>query len=805
MNQICFHCGLPVSTTIYTTVINHIQRTMCCAGCQAVAQSIVEFGFADYYDTRSGFASTAKEFEIVPPELRLYDAAENQTLHADDTHYQQASLTLENLRCPACIWLIERRLMRLPGVITAEVNATTERLQVHWQSQLCKLSDILAALRAIGYIAYPFDAIHHNTLLERTHKKLFRQLFVAGLSMMQVMMYAVPAYLVSDGSIDHHMNQLMRWAGLLLTLPALLYSAQPFFQGAWQDIKNRMPGMDIPVVLGILAAFTGSVVATWQGHGEVYFDSVTMFIFFLLGSRYMELKARRNASSALNKLLHALPESALRITHYPQSSATEIVAPAKLREGDVILIQPGKAIPTDCVVLGGTSEVDVSLLTGESLPQLKSVDSLLPGGAVNITQPLVARVTQPVDRSTLSTLLGLVQRAGQSKPRLLLWADRVAAWFVVALLLLSVTVFFLWQWLDPTRAWSIAIAVLVVSCPCALSLATPTALATAMNRLLQRHILVVQSHVLETLQRATHLILDKTGTLTTGRPTLQSIVPLSNLSTDDCLKIASALEQSSSHPLAQAILNAAQVTLNATQKLTAEQIQHYVGQGIEASVNGVTYRLGKHAFVRVLNSTIADEQQAPVETTSLYLACSAGMLARFDIADPIRPEAFAVVEYFRSQNKKLILLSGDRQPIAQHVAQQLRIDTAIGDCLPEDKLAYVQNLQKNGAVVAMVGDGINDAAVLQAANVSFAMGSGTALAQLHADCVLLSGQLSSLSEADQVASKTFSVIRQNLFWAMLYNCVAIPAATLGWINPWVSAVGMSLSSAFVVLNALRLR
>lgn len=773
---------------------------MCCPGCQAVAQSIVDFGFTDYYDTRTGFATTATEHELVPPELRLIDKEKNSE---DDTEIEEAIYSVQNIRCAACVWLIERRFALLPGVLSAEVNATTERLHIRWKSKSCQASDILITLRSIGYNAFLFNSEQHSEQLERTRKLLFRRLFIAGLAMMQVMMYALPAYLATD--IDADMTQLMRWASLLLTLPAVIYAAQPFFRGAWQDIKNRLPGMDVPVALGITAAFSASSEATWRGNGEVYFDSVTMFIFLLLCSRYLELSARRKAASALDNLQHALPASATRMTRFPLTNEMELVAAAQLGVDDVIQIKPGEVVPADCLVLKGDSTVDLSLLTGECLPQPKYPGETIPGGAVNIAQPLVARVTHSVDQSTLSVLIGLINRAGLGKPHLALWADRVAAWFVAALLIFSVIVFFVWQWIDPARAWPIAIAVLVVSCPCALSLATPTALAAATNRLLRKGILVVQPHVLEKLQRATHIVFDKTGTLTQGQPVLQQLVPLSDTSNVACLGIAAAMEQSSNHPLAQAILRAAAAadTSAVGKNWVVDDVQHSVGQGIEARVDGVLYRLGTRNFVEPERAFSGKESSN--EFTSVFLASNTNLLARFDIADAVRPEAFSVVDHFQQQGKTCILLSGDRQQIAESVANQLAIKTVFGDCLPEDKLAFVQQLQKEGAIVAMIGDGINDAAVLRAADVSFAMGGGAALAQTNADCVLLSKQLSSLTEADNIAAKTLRIIRQNLVWASLYNVLAIPAAALGLINPWLSAIGMSLSSVVVVLNALRLR
>ena len=805
----CFHCGLPApQPTRWTAAIDDVIQPMCCPGCQAVAISIVANGLSAYYHTRDGFSSTAS---LIPAELTLYDAPAMAHAFGTEADCCDAVFSIEGLRCAACVWLIESRLARLPGMQRVSLNVATERLHLRWQRDACQPSSILHALREIGYPAYPYDPVRHDAQLERARKTLFRQLFIAALSMMQVMMYALPAYIATVGAIDTGMANLMRWAGLCLTLPAVLYAAQPFFRGAWQSLKNRALGMDVPVALGIAAAFGASLVATWRGSGVVYFDSVTMFIFLLLCSRYLELTARRKAASALNALHHALPASALRLLGAGVTAATELVAADQLREHDLILVRPGEAIAADGVLMSGTGAIDASLLTGESTLQAIAIGNTVPGGAINVSQPIVVRVTRAAVDSTLSVLVKLVEQAGSGKPQLALWADRVAAWFVAALLVFAVLVFVIWQVVDPSRAWPIAIAILVVSCPCALSLATPTALAAATDRLVRQGVLIVRPHVLETLQRATHVVFDKTGTLTLGRPSLQHLHVMGQISRQRCLHRAALLEGASSHPLALGILQAASaVDLSRYCDETVDDLRQHVGQGWSGSFGGRSYRLGSAAFVAALTGS-APVDTGPADVSAVFLANEEGMLARFDLADSVRAEAADVVRHMQSLGKKVVLLSGDRQAVAQRVAAQLGIDTAQGDTLPEQKLAYVQRLQREGAVVAMVGDGINDAAVLRAADVSFAMGSGTALAQIHADCVLLAGRfsssspLSALSEVTDCAAAAMRVIRQNLVWASVYNLLAIPAAALGLLNPWMSALGMSVSSAVVVLNALRMR
>ena len=785
----CFHCGLPLpGERHWRANVGGVERAMCCPGCAAAAQAIVDAGCSDYYDTRSGYGATVESIDA--PELALFDNAENTG---------EGGFTIEGIRCAACVWLIERRIQAVPGVREALLNVSTERLQVRWDPAQCKLSDILRALRAIGYTAYPYDAKRHGEQLERARRRLFRQLFVAGLSMMQVMMYAVPVYMATDGTMDADMAALMGWASLLLTLPAVCYSALPFFLGAWRDLRRGLPGMDVPVALGIAAAFIGSSAALVQGQGEVYFDSITMFVFLLLASRYLELLARRRAAGALEALQEGMPASSLRMPGYPDNRATELVAAGSLQPGDVVLVAPGQAAPADGVIVEGETEADLSLLSGESRTRRMGPGDRLPGGAVNVAQAVVLRVGAAARDSTLALLVRLVEKAGQGKPALALWADRVAAWSVAALLVLTVIVFAAWQTIDPARAWPAAIAVLVVTCPCALSLATPTALAAATGRLLRRGVLAVSPHTLETLERATHVVFDKTGTLTLGRPVVRATRTCGGVDAHKALAIAAALEAGSAHPLAQAIRAAAP---SAT--APASGIACTVGQGLEGVVDGVRYRLGSAAFVAAL----AGDTPPPApdgEGSAVWLGTAGAWLARIDIADGLRPEAVEVVRRFEAAGKTVVLLSGDDARTVRAVADQLGVKVAAGGQLPDQKLDFVRKLQGEGAVVAMVGDGINDAAVLRGADVSFAMGGGAALAQLHADGVLLGDSLLPLVDAADTARRTSAIIRQNLAWASVYNLAAIPLAATGLLNPWLSGIGMAASSAIVVLNALRLR
>ena len=784
-----------------------------------MAQAIVDYGVDDYYRDRTALPVSAGVLdaggaalpEALAATLALYDTPATIDGFAINDAHCEATFAIDGIRCAACVWLIEKRLRAVPGVMVAEMNIATERLRVRWQRAACQPSTILLAIQQIGYAAYPFDAQRMGEQLRLASRRMFRQLFIAALSMMQVMMYALPLYIAADGTMEADMAGLMRWAGLLLTLPAVLYSAQPFFAGAWAGLRRGAPGMDLPVAIGIAAAFVGSTVATIRGTGDVYFDSVTMFIFLLLCSRALELAARRKAAATLETLQHARPQAAVRMPHYPADRSTETVAAAAVCAGEFILVKPGEAVAADGVLVEGQGTLDLSLLSGESRPAHCNSGDTVPGGAVNAGQAIILRVTRPAIDSTLSVLMKLIERAGQAKPQIALWADSVAVWFVGALGLLAVIVFGIWQVVDPARAWPIAIAVLVVSCPCALSLATPTALAAVTERLLRQGILVVQPHVLETLHRVTHVIFDKTGTLTVGKPVLQRTVALDGASSAWCLQTAAALEAANAHPLALALVDAARrQAAGAPPVAVSGAVVHVAGCGLDGTVDGMRMRLGNAAFVAELTGIAVDANMAAEDAsdgaaTPVYLGRAGAWLARFELADAVREDAQAVVKFFQARGNTVMLLSGDASSVAQRVAAQLGIGHAHGQQLPDQKLAFVQDLQRAGAVVAMLGDGINDAAVLRAADVSFAMGAGAALALAQADAVLLTPHLSAVTEAARAADATMAVIRQNLVWATLYNMLAIPAAAVGWLDPWMTAAGMSISSAVVVLNAWRLR
>ncbi|MBS0346257.1 MAG: heavy metal translocating P-type ATPase [Proteobacteria bacterium] len=803
----CYHCGLPIPADVDLPVdIEGVQHHMCCTGCQAVAESIVSSGLVDYYKRRDAMPEQARE--AMPDELKdlgLFDHPDFQQgfVKPIGEHEREAALILEGITCAACIWLNEQHVAHQPGVTAVDINYATRRARVRWDERRIKLSDILAAIHAIGYRAYPYDAARSEQISQRERRSALWRLFVAGFGMMQVMMYAFPVYIADAGDMTADIEQLMRWASLILTAPVVLYSAAPFFSHAIRDICLRRLGMDVPVALGVGAAFLASCWATLVGKGEVYFDSVTMFVFFLLCGRYVEMLARQKAVRGVEEMGKALPAFAERLSAYPAQEG-EKVPVSQLLAGDVIRVKPGEAVPADGVVVDGNSEANEALLTGESRPVPKALGNEVTGGSINVTSPLLVRVTRTGEHTRLAAIRQLMERASAEKPRVVQQADQVAAWFIVVLLILATLTAVGWWWFDPDRALWVFVSVLVVSCPCALSLATPVALTVATDALARMGVLVTRGHAVEALARARHFVFDKTGTLTYGEMRVEQVRLLGNQAEGEVLARAAGLELGSEHAIAAAIRLAAKDEALAS----FAALKAVTGQGVSGELAGVVHRIGRPAFVAELAgspipATLLEDERSG--RTVVALASSAGWIAGFALSDGLREDCAATFDTLRGQGMALSIFSGDTPATVTELGARLGVLRAEGGMTPEGKHAALTLLQRDGAVVAMVGDGVNDAPVLAQAQVSIAMGGGTDLARNQADIVLLGARLGALAEGVELSRRALRIIRQNLWWSFAYNFTAVPLAMSGLVTPWMAGIGMSASSLFVVLNALRLQ
>jgi len=790
----CYHCALPiVGPPRYAAVVRGAQRSFCCPGCQAVAETIVSAGLDSFYVHRTVASHTPMPLsEAVADEWALYDRPDVQAPRVQRQGDQvQAVLQVEGIQCAACGWLIEKRLSALAGVREAQLNLSTHQLQVSWQDGHASLGGLLAELHRLGYGASVWQADEASAQRTRDNRQALRRLGVAGLLWFQAMMATMPTWPQFNLDLSPELHLLLRWAAMFLTTPIVFYSCAPLLRGALRDVRSGHPGMDLSVSLAIGGAYLAGIWTAISGHGDLYFDAVGMFALFVLSGRYLEGRARERTATATARLVKLLPVSCLRLTADEQ---TERVLLSDLCLGDRLWVLPGAVIAADGCIIAGDSSVDESLLTGEPRALRRTVGDSVTAGTLNVDSPLQVQILALGEQTRLSAILRLLQRAQAYKPRIAVLADRAARWFLGASLLAAVLVGGLWWHLEPARAFWVVLAMLVATCPCALALATPAALTAATGSLHRLGLLLTRGHVLEGLEQVDTVVFDKTGTLTEGRVSVREVLPLAGLDAPQCLALAAALQGHCEHPIARAFARPAQA---------AERMHNSPGAGRQGWVEGRCLRIGHRDYVMQLSA--APAPALPSEHGQWVLLGDAdGALAWFGLDDPLRSDAAALLAACRRRGWRTLLLSGDRSASVAQVAEHLNIDEARGGLLPEDKLHIVQTLQRQGRRVLMIGDGINDVPVLAAADVSIAMAGASDLARTSADALLLSNRLSSLVDAFDLARRTRRIIRQNLAWACLYNGLMLPFAALGWLDPLWAAAGMSISSLTVVLNALRL-
>ncbi|EPC02978.1 ATPase P [Litchfieldella anticariensis FP35 = DSM 16096] len=791
----CYHCGSRVPDDAPWKIdLDDASHPLCCPGCHAVAHAIVDGGLASYYRYRTELPERPDERRAAQAETwAVFDdpGLQKAFVHPEgDNGHVAATLAVDGITCAACAWLIEHHLNALDGIVSSAVNLTHHRVRIAWDPMRIKLSRILAEMASIGYAAQPYEPDQAQARLQREERMNVRRLIVAAVAMMQVMMFSIPVYVAEPGQLTPDFRALFHWLSFALATPVVLFSAQPFFRNAIRDLRSRVLGMDVPVSIAIGGAYLASGYAVISDIGDVYFDSVTMFTFFLLFGRYIEVRARRRSGHTGNALSSALPMSAIRLT---ENDEERILPASQLQAGDRVLIKPGHGVPADGMIVDGESSLDESMLTGEYLPVTRRAGDHVTGGSQNIESPLVVRVTHAGKNARIARIVDLTDRAFASRPKIAQMASRMAHLFVLRLLFVTAGVATVWWFIDPTRVLWVTLSVLVVTCPCALALATPTALTAGHGQLRRRGVLITRAHVIETLSQATRVIFDKTGTLTTGQMHLTDTRALAPLGDDRLRGLAAALEAHSEHPIARAFRPYRQTTVRAS------DVINHPGLGLEGRIDDRLYRLGKPDFAAPGHSPTA-----PDHGQWLLLAEEGVPLAWFALHDHLRGDAADTVDTLKDLGINVELLSGDTPAAVGELATKLGIETWYAAASPEDKLTRLKALQETGETVVMVGDGINDVPVLGGADVSIAMNGATDLARTSADAVLLSPRLLRIVEAIEIARATRRIIRQNLIWAVCYNVSALPLAAIGVVPPWVAALGMSASSLMVVGNALRI-
>lgn len=783
MSKSCYHCGeeVPANTDFKVEILGEI-RDMCCPGCQTVAQTIVDSGLVSYYQYRT---APAEKAELVPEQLQALIHYDNEDVQSEFVrnreNISEVTLSLEGVSCAACAWLIEKQVSGTKGIVSIRVNTTTNRALLAWDKTQVRLSELLSIIHKLGYKAAPFEADTQEASYHRMMKQYLYRLGIAGLATMQVMMLAVALYLEVFGDLEPEFKNYFRWVSLIFATPVLLYSALPFYLNALRSIKGRTLGMDVPVSIALIFAYVASLIATVTEQGEVFFESISMFTFFLLVGRFLEMRARRKAAAASGNLLKLIPAIATTLDG-------EQIPVKTLKIGDRIRVLPGEHIPADGKVISGRIHIDESMLTGESVHVVKKEGDTVYAGTLNGDESFELEVTSSKADSMISNIIRLQDEAQYSKPKIAEIADVVARYFVGTILIISAGTWFYWHQTKPDDAFWIMLSVLVATCPCALSLATPTALTCATSRMGNFGILLRKGHVFETLCKVNHLVVDKTGTLTKGDIEISRTSVFSTLSEADSLALAAALEAHANHPIARSFSG------YASEDVVVSNVKNVIGSGIEGLWNGKSVLIGSASFV------VGENRE---ESNAVYLSVNDEHVATFYYRDPVRKESQAFIQRFAEAGIKTTLLTGDSIQNAQSVADEIGIDHVIASAKPEDKLAYLKSLGSDD-ITMMVGDGINDAPTLAGAHLSVAMGGGTDVAKASADMTLLGDNLEKLLEARQLALRTRKIIRENLAWSLGYNLLILPLAVAGLVAPYIAVVGMSASSIIVVSNSLRL-
>ncbi len=790
MKKDCFHCGeLVITGDNFSVEINGAIQLMCCVGCEAIAQTIVSNGLTSYYLHRT---DKADKTQLIPDELASLQLYDNDAIQQEFVHtkadQKKVLLSIEGVSCAACAWLIEKRLSALPGIINIKVNTTTNRAFVVWSDATTQLSKIIHTIQSIGYNAAPFEADKQEKYYHQTMKKYLYRLGIAGIATMQVMMLALAMYFEVFGDMDEDFRHYFRWISLLFATPVLLYSAFPFYKNAWRNVKTCTLGMDVPVSIALLFAYVASFYATATNEGEVFFESIAMFTFFLLIGRFLEMRARRTATAASANLLKLIPKLATL------TNGNQVIA-ASLKPTDCIRILPGETFPADGVIVKGSTSIDQSMMTGEFLPETKTLHDKVYAGTVNIEGNVEVEVTAEKKDAFISRIITLQDQAQSQKPKVAEIADTVARYFIASILVISFFTWWYWQNVNPEDAFWIMLSVLVATCPCALSLATPTALTCATSTFGKMGLHLRKGHVFQTLTKVNHVILDKTGTLTEGDISIKER-KLHNNANLNVLQIACELESHANHPIATAFKQLKLATPTPS-SLQLEQIENIIGEGIKGFFKGDEWRIGHPTFT--LNEAVNHQYSHH----QVWLSKNGQAQMSFFLVDPLRSEAKNVVTKFKNAGLRVTILTGDNSITARQVSDELKVDSLIASVTPQQKLAFLNQLPTSD-ITMMIGDGVNDAPVLSGAHLSVAMGGGTDIAKTSADMILIGDNLSKLLIARKLGIFTHKIIKQNLAWALSYNLLILPLAVLGYVAPYVAVAGMSASSVIVVSNSLRL-
>ncbi len=762
----CLHCG------------EETQEEFCCLGCSAAYKIINKLGFNNYYKLREENFSAGK----IKPEISGKLDISEFVFH-EESGANSVSLMVQGMHCAACIWLIESILKKQKNVLTARVNLSKKTLFLRWQGEAKDGNNLIQIIHDIGYKLLPFDEEILNSTEKKYSDEILRALAVAGFGAGNIMLFSFSLWFADAIEMGAQTRNLLHLFSSLIALPVIIFSARPFFVSAARSIKSGYPNMDLAISIAIFLACVVSLLETFRGANHVYFDSAVMLTFFLLIGRYLDLKARKKAFAMATEFT-LLAASFGRVE---EDEKIKILPSKQLHEGMVLLVSAGEKIAADGIVISGESEIDIALITGESLPKKIAQGCEVFAGTINLSQPLKIRITKSPKNSLLAEIIRLSEEAESKKIHYIRLADYLSRFYTPAVHLLALATFCFWL----KNGWEIALmnatAVLIITCPCALALAVPIVQTILISNFLRKGILVKSGEALEKLSKIDVVVFDKTGSLTIGTPKLVEIKMLSG-DEGNLLKLAASLTKNSRHPIAQAI------SASYNESLEELLIEENQGFGLEANFENKILRLGRKDFCDVKSN---------FENTENLLTCFVKFgksEAVFLFSDEIKCDAEVVVASLSNLGKKIILLSGDSEKAVESVAKKLGITEFYFEQTPTSKVKFLQKLEK----FVMIGDGLNDAPALALAHVSISFSRASDISQNVADIVIQGQKLTPILELINSSTKAISLMKQNLLIALIYNLIAVPYAIAGHVVPLVAAIAMSSSSLLVLFNSLRM-
>ena len=788
----CSHCNLTFSKDVMIADGTHY---FCCKGCQGVYSLLNDEGLGTFYDKLGDTKLQPASQEKTDLEKFDLEGFKNKYIKVDDDGLHEINLIIEGIHCSACVWLNEKVLHKLDGILEATINYTNNKAKIIWDPDTLKLSQIIDTIRSIGYNAYPYDPALQEERATATRKSYYTRILVAVFGAMNIMWLAVAHYAGYFSGIQQSFKDILNVAQFVLATPVLFYSGWIFFRGAYYGYKNNMVNMDTLVASGALSAYIYSIYAMVTQKGEVYFDSVVMIITFVLVGKYLEVLSKKSAVDTLDGMMGSTPTEVTTV----KEGVKSLVSVENILVGDTIELKPGEKVVIDGLVTSGEGSFDESSLTGENEPVYKKKGDEIRSGSLCLDSVIHYEATKDASSSLLTSIVSLLEESITKKPRLEQLANSISGYFSTTILIVALLTFIGWYFREGSfeQALIVGISVIVIACPCALGLATPMATLVGISMALKRNILFKEATFLETMAKAKVLALDKTGTITEGKPSVVKATLLEGF--DPALLLA--LVNTSNHPISKGIKKYLEEKYNALSTLQLENIKTIEAKGLEASYKGQKLLGGNASLLQASGIEITFDS----ENTLFVFAIDGVLAAQFELTDTIRQGAAKAIKDIQALGIEVVMLTGDHEQSAKKVATSVGIHHVYAKLLPQDKAAFIDAYHQKGEAVVMVGDGINDAIALASSDIAIAMGSGADVAINVSDVVLLDEKPQSIYEAYKLSLRTFRAVKENLAFSLLYNVVAVPLAVLGYVNPLVAALSMSLSSLIVVGNSMRIK